>query len=458
LSDDRQPEPAGGEREGMEAEPVAPGVVLDGRYQIVERLAEGGFGTVWVGRQLNIDRKVAIKIMRRDAGGEDVVGRFEAEAKIISELRHPNTLKLIDYGKTPEGTLYLVTELLTGRPLSEALAQGIDPLFALEIIKEVCESLDEAHEKGIVHRDLKPANIFLEKVGGQEVVKVLDFGVAKVNPNEQLGRTGTPKTVAGTIVGTPAYMSPEAVDARPIDARSDIYSLGVVAYECLTRRVPFLGTPIAQIAGHGFEKPKRPAELGVSLDPRVEELVMRMLEKRPDDRPQSAGALARELDDLIHALSRPPASRFGMLLIGFGIALAIGVLAAAIGLPLEDAVLAPDAAASDAIDASVVVVDAGFDLGGARVRATPALGDEWTDPDAALEVLRELAPVLVDCYALMEGSPRITVRFDAMHSGTTVSVQPEEAGKIRECFAFRRGKRIEWPGRGRASIILEARE
>jgi serine/threonine-protein kinase len=433
------------------------GIVLDGRYQIVERLAEGGFGTVWVARQLNIDRKVAIKVMRSDAGTGDLAARFEAEARIISELRHPNTLKLIDYGKTPEGTLYLVTELLSGRPLSEVLAGGpLDPLFALRILREVCESLDEAHAKGIVHRDLKPANIFLEQVGDQEVVKVLDFGIAKVTSNE-LGRAGALQTVAGTLLGTPAYMSPEAVDARPVDARSDIYGLGVVAYELFTGRPPFVGTPISQIASHGFEQPKRPSEIaGVSLDPRVEELVMRMLEKDPNARPQSAKLLAAELEELIFELTpRRRKDRFGVVLAGLGIALAIGVLIAALGLPESESETAIDAAA---FDAEPVAIDAGFDFGRDGVRATPELGEGWSDPDAVIGVLRDLAPPLLDCWELLEGAPEVTVHFDATSAGTTVTIDPPEAAKMRECFAFRRGKRIEWPGRGRASLVLAPAE
>ncbi len=451
------------------------GAVLDGRYQILEVLAEGGFGKVYVARQLNIDRKVAIKVMRREArASEDLVLRFEAEAKIISELRHPNTLKLFDYGKTDEGTLYLVTELLSGRPLSALLAEGpLQEAAALEILREVCLSLDEAHAQGIVHRDLKPANIFLEKVGGQEVVKVLDFGVAKVNPNEALASPGTPNTVAGTIVGTPAYMSPEAVDARPIGAKSDLYSLGVVAYECLTGRLPFVGSPIAQIAGHGFDRPKRPSTLAgaPALDRRVEDLVMRLLEKDPDARAASAHALADELERLMDALAAPAPERrrIGPILIGLGAALAGGVLLAALAFPPEHPA-APDASTPDAEALAALDppdsgladrLDAGLDLGGDDVRATPEV-EGWSDPDAALSVLRDLAPVLVDCYRLIDADPRppVTITFSALHSGTTVSVEPEseDSTKVRACFAFRRGRPIVWPGRGRATLRLAPRD
>jgi hypothetical protein len=251
------------------------------------------------------------------------------------------------------------------------------------------------------------------------------------------------------ILGTPAYMSPEIVDARPIDGRSDIYSLGVVAYECLTGRVPFEGTPIAQIAGHGFERVKRPSEIGASLDPRIEELVMRMLEKNADDRPQAAGTLLREVDRLLLELKGRPPRRMGAVLIGLGIALAIGVLIASIDFP-------PNQDVADAATEIAPVVDAGFDFGSGSVRATPSI-EGWEDPDAVLLVLRDLTPVLLECYGLLEGAQEVTVRFDAMQTGTDVTVEPPEAARVRECFAFRRGQRIEWPGRGRASLVLAPR-
>jgi serine/threonine-protein kinase len=441
------------------------GTVLDGRYEILEPLAEGGMGTVYVGRQLNIDRKVAIKVMLHSAAeNADLASRFESEAKIISELRHPNTLKLIDYGRV-DGRLYLVTELLSGRPLSARIAEGpLDQEEALEIIREVCLSLEEAHAKGIVHRDLKPANIFLETVGAREVVKVLDFGIAKIDPNEAFTGGQTPKTASGTIVGTPAYMSPEVADGRPVDARSDLYSLGVVAYECLAGKVPFVGTPIAQIAGHGFDRPKAPSEVAGAprLDPAVERLVMRLLEKDPSSRPQSAEELVRAIDRVIASLepsAADPGSSRWRIWIGLGVALAAGVMLvpSAIdtgevvdgGAPIE--VEAPDAAIAS-------VPDAGLDFGAKGVSVTPSLRGAWTDPDAVLAILRGLTPAILACYGLIElkPAPTLVVRFSVSKNGTSVSVTPksDDAEQVRRCFALGQTTPIAWPGTGTAMLWI----
>ncbi len=270
------------------------GQVLDGRYRVESVLGRGGMGVVYKAHQVNVDRSVAIKVLNADAlTRAEVVKRFENEARIISKLRHPNTLKLIDFGHMPDGRLFIVNPFLDGMPLDEVLKREgrLSLVRTLAIVREVALALDEAHGHGIVHRDLKPANIFTERMGGQEVIKVLDFGIAKLTDNT------TQITQDNTTIGTVPYMSPEQIRAEQVDARSDLYSLGCVAYECLVGRSPFGGESFLSVAmKHLNDAP--PSMHGqvpplASPDPQVEELVMRCLEKLPEDRPADAMTLVQ---------------------------------------------------------------------------------------------------------------------------------------------------------------------
>ena len=288
------------------------GKLLHGRYRIEERIGRGGMGVVYRAIQVNIDRPVAIKLLTAEAAEkDDVVRRFENEAKIISSLRHPNTLKLIDYGRTDDGQLFVVTEFLDGQPLDALLAAGpISERRTVQVLEQVCASLAEAHEQGVVHRDLKPGNLFLENVGSKEVVKVLDFGIARLS-------TGTSHTQTGMVFGTPAYMSPEQCRGERVDARSDLYSLGIVAYECLTGRPPFMSeTPVSLLLKHIHDPvpPLEELEPPVGVHPTLSALVMRLLAKDADARCSSAAeveAVCRRLDRALPAVvagAHPPFS------------------------------------------------------------------------------------------------------------------------------------------------------
>ena len=301
--------PTDGAQLRAESEKTDPliGTLLDGRYRVIDVLGRGGMGVVYRALQVKVDREVAVKVIR-PAGSdrEDAVRRFEREAKIVSTLRHPNTLKLIDFGHTDGGMLYIVNPLLQGRPLDVVLAEEgrLTPARTLHVLAQLCDALIEAHELGIVHRDLKPANIFIECVGEQEVVKILDFGIAKLTVD------AVDQTAQGSMVGTPAYMSPEQIRAEAsVDGRADIYSLGVVAYECLCGRQPFAGLEFMAIAlRHLHETPLSLQSFTptLGLDARVDELVLRMLEKLPEDRYPDAATLRKAIDQVERRLALPP--------------------------------------------------------------------------------------------------------------------------------------------------------
>jgi serine/threonine protein kinase len=220
------------------------GDIIAGRYELVEQLGKGAFGSVFRARQLGIDRMVAIKLLLPDAESVDAtaVSRFEREAKLSSSLEHPNTITIHDYGEW-EGILYLVMEYVRGRSLQQLLRKdgAMDPERAVHILRQVLASLQEAHSRGIIHRDMKPGNIMLfDRVGQKDVVKVLDFGIARFVSNDD--KHNDPEavkqdlTVSGRIVGTPRYMSPEQVRGVGTCAASDIYSVGLIFYEMLTGR------------------------------------------------------------------------------------------------------------------------------------------------------------------------------------------------------------------------------
>jgi serine/threonine-protein kinase len=281
------------------------GAVVGGRYRLEQRIGKGGMAVVYRATQSNVDRPVAVKILNAEVtGNEQVVSRFELEARVIARLRHPNTIKLLDVGRTEDERLFLVTELLEGAPLNRLLRRAeITAMRAVRIIGQVAESLAEAHAAGIVHRDLKPANLFVERVGRLDVAKVLDFGIAKL-------MDGPRWTAIGAIFGTPAYMSPEQAQGLPVDAKSDIYSLGVILYECLSGELPFPGTSSAVIISQHIKEPPRPLSSlphAIRLPHELEALAMQMLEKKPESRPESMEEVRERLRRLELSMEREAA-------------------------------------------------------------------------------------------------------------------------------------------------------
>lgn len=251
-------------------------------------------GTVYRGVHMTVGTDVAIKFLAvKDAAEMRLADRFRREAKVIAKVNHPNTVQFIDYGEAKDGTPYLVTEFLTGTPLDKALegAYRMGEVRTCKLLLQVAEALVEVQKHGIVHRDIKPANIFITEKGGRGHVKVLDFGIAKLRePIDD-----TPATMAltpiGFSLGTPTYMSPEQVLGGEVTAQTDIYSLGVVAYHCLTGRAPFEGTPLKIIDAHrgAVPPPFRDLDPPLSVDPRIEAVIMQMLAKDPASRPTCAG-------------------------------------------------------------------------------------------------------------------------------------------------------------------------
>ena len=280
------------------------GQVLAGRYRVVESIGRGGMDTVYHGIQLNVDRDVAIKVIKSEA-----VKRFEVEAHVVSRLAHAHTLRLYDFWQAEDGRLFLITEFLQGTPLDKLLKEGrLTPVRTLHLLRQICGDLSEAHGKGIVHRDLKPSNIFVQKLGHEEFVKLIDFGIAKMTG-------GAIKTATGKILGSPAYVSPEQARGDKMRPASDLYSLGIVAYECLTGDVPFLGsTTYSVLLKHMNEQPVslrsiQPPIFGEEID----ELVMTLLAKLPDDRPKSATIVQEDITWLLdnqtdQVIARPKAA------------------------------------------------------------------------------------------------------------------------------------------------------
>ncbi len=277
---------------------LAAGTVIDQRYTIKRLLGKGGMGSVYVARQHSMDRDVAIKIMHHRADGNHAsVQRFFWEVRAARRLQNQHTITVFDFGQTERGSLYLAMELLKGTTLGHRLSieERLSPAMAVRVGMQVCRSLEEAHGHGIIHRDLKPENIFLSVRSGQsDFVKVLDFGVAKfLDPDGQV-----PLTQTGTVFGTPRYMSPEQANSEQVDARSDLYALGILMYEMIAGKVPFAeDNPLEILYKHVHTKPVPLAEAAPLLaDPRLSRLVDQLLAKRREDRPASAAAVRAELD------------------------------------------------------------------------------------------------------------------------------------------------------------------
>ena len=273
------------------------GQLIDGRYQVESVLGEGGMGTVYRVRHASLDRPFALKVLRQDlAGDSELAVRFIQEAKAAASVSHPNVVQITDFGRLASGQPYFIMEMLAGESLGWLIQHGgaIPSARAVRILRQVAEALGAAHAQGIVHRDLKPDNIHVGEAAGTtlDVVKVLDFGLAKVAGASRLTRQGI-------VFGTPHYMSPEQASGGVVDHRADMYALGVVMYEMFTGHVPFeADSYMGVLTKHMFVAPTPPSELisgGRELGA-LEDMTLRCLLKKPAQRFQSMAEFVEELD------------------------------------------------------------------------------------------------------------------------------------------------------------------
>jgi len=274
--------------------------IIKGKYKILDLLGEGGGSKVYLTERLLIQDKTALKILFSELANDPTkVKRFHLEAVTTASIKHPNVIAIYDFDYTEQNVPFIVMELLQGQTLLTRIKQKKQLNFSecVAIITPICAALNVAHSRGIVHRDLKPGNIVLHKMDdGSEVVKVIDFGIAKSLLNDNRVTTGP-----GIVFGTPSYMSPEhCLGEKVIDGRSDVYSLGVLLFEMLTGQLPFhSGSPTSIMFRHIREAPPSPKAICPDIDPQIEKLILRSLAKEPNRRFPSTLDLAAELNKIL---------------------------------------------------------------------------------------------------------------------------------------------------------------
>ena len=276
------------------------GSTFAGRYKVIEELGKGGMGKVYKVLDTSINEKIALKLLKPEiAADQETIERFSNELKLARKIRHKNVCQMFDLGKT-EGAPFITMEYVAGEDLKSMIrmSKRLSIGTAVGIAKQICEGLAEAHALGVVHRDLKPSNIMIDKDGN---VRIMDFGIARSLKGK--GITG-----AGVMIGTPEYMSPEQVEGKDVDQRTDIYSLGVIIYEMVTGRVPFEGdTPFTVGVKHKSEMPRNPREVNPQIPEDLSGVILRCLEKDKEKRYQSAADMRAELEKIEYGL--PTADR-----------------------------------------------------------------------------------------------------------------------------------------------------
>jgi CheY-like chemotaxis protein len=274
-----------------------PGTVLAGRYRLDALIGGGSFGTVFRARHLELDREVAVKVLATSAGTDpEGLARFRREGASACRVQHPNAVAVLDFGVNQGGVAYLAMELLHGHSLERELEDKaqLPPGRCAEIVVPICSALAAAHAVGLLHRDVKPSNVFLHQTPLGEVPKLLDFGIAKMSGEAAISQS---LTVDGSLLGTPAYMAPERFRRGPYGPPSDIYSIGVMLYEMLSGRLPFIPSsadPLALVAMQAEEDPPPLRARAAEVSPALERLVEAALNRDPEGRP-SAELLARRL-------------------------------------------------------------------------------------------------------------------------------------------------------------------
>ena len=282
------------------------GKVVAHKYAVEQCIGEGGMGRVYRARQLVLDKRVVLKVLHQELLSDArTVARFQREARAASRLNHPNSINILDFGVAEDGELFIAMEYVDGHDLHHLLTHEwpLSEPRIIRIVSQVLSALADAHGAGVIHRDLKPENVMVEprRGGESDVVKVLDFGIAKIVDTAEAGPA---LTRAGFVCGTPEYMSPEQAKGAPLDARSDLYSVGVLLFQLVTRRLPFeADTAVGFATKHLTEPPPPPSRLrpgGCSTE--LEHLILQALSKDPKARPQTA-------EDFLDALNGLPAGQ-----------------------------------------------------------------------------------------------------------------------------------------------------
>ena len=334
------------------------GVLAGTAYRLIDKIGEGSSGEVWSAEHLELGRKVALKLLAPEhASAKDAIDRFRREARAVAAIAHPNLVALYDFGKAKDGRVYLAMELLDGEPLDRRLRRtSLRYKEAAGLAIQATHALEAAHGAGLVHRDLKPANLVLTKSG---TLKLLDFGVAMALSDIT---TDEKRQKGFAIFGTPEYMAPEQVAGEPVDARCDVYALGCVLYEMLTGAPPFTGKSSVEVLGRQVREVPVPPRVRAperKIPGALENVVLRAMSKRREDRFGSAIAMRRALEEALEAPAPVPARRRSLLLRGAAVASIVGVVALvshastrSVPTPSEAATADPAPSATDTVAAA----------------------------------------------------------------------------------------------------------
>jgi serine/threonine-protein kinase len=385
-----------------------------GNYQIVQYIGAGAMGSVYLARHTRIGQEVAFKILHRHlAHNAKLVQRFEDEARAVARVGHRNIVQIYDFGELPDGREYFVMERLLGRNLGKVIETGapLEPQFAAAIAREVALALGAAHKALIVHRDLKPDNVFvMEEHDTKPVIKVLDFGIAKL----QGEHTSKGLTETGMVYGTPQYIAPEQAEGvEDIDGRADLYALGVVMFQMLTGRLPFVGGPGELLAAHVFTPPPDPRSYKADLPEELSALVLRLLAKSRDQRYASAEAMLAALDaiEILPARERTDPSLAPV---------ARRAVAAPAPVRARAPAPAPEPEPEELVALPTVIMDpSGRPRATSRPPPPGSLIDEAATPARAVERLRD---TVVDATILVDPRPRRPVWLFAAAAGAIVAI------------------------------------
>ncbi|MBL8955405.1 MAG: serine/threonine protein kinase [Myxococcaceae bacterium] len=276
-----------------------------GDYDMIDRIGVGGMGVVYEGKHPVIGKRVAVKfLLPALSKDKELVARFVAEARAVNAIGHRGIVDIFNFGTLDDGTQYFVMEFLDGRPFDQVIAAEapMHPALAVRYLEEILDALKAAHDCAVIHRDIKPSNIFLVESGGRRpYVKLLDFGIAKTNAK----KTGsTPQTRQSVVIGTPEYIAPEQAQGREISAATDLYAVGCMAFELLTGRLPFKGdNPLDTMFKHVIEPTPHVRSFAPNVPLPLDELVFKLMQKRPEDRPASTADVLKSLELLRGAMT-----------------------------------------------------------------------------------------------------------------------------------------------------------